>query len=61
MPRISKRARFIRDLEGIVAERLATRQLRSMVANRVDVALVTALKNAHAKRYLFRTSLYRKG
>jgi DDE superfamily endonuclease len=67
MPRLSKRARFIRDLEGILETRLIARHLRELldeddeIANSLDVAVCNALDRAKKSRYLFRPGKYRKG
>jgi DDE superfamily endonuclease len=67
MPRISKRARAIRDLEFIARERLTARQTRTTfdeedpIADGVDLVVMKALQNAHSSRYLFRERKYRKG
>jgi DDE superfamily endonuclease len=67
MPRISKRARFIRDLESILKERLKSRQIRELldeddpIEGGIDLAMAMSLEKCKASRYLFRRSKYRKG
>jgi DDE superfamily endonuclease len=67
MPRISKRARLIRELEDVVVSRLGSRQLRAVVdeedtvADNVDILLCSALANAQNRRFIFRSSKYRDG
>jgi DDE superfamily endonuclease len=67
MPRISKRARLIRDLERILQERLETRQLRELAdeddpqAHNVDVVTASMLETAKGNRYAFRPPKYRNG
>jgi hypothetical protein len=67
MPRISKRARVIRDLESIVSDRIEARQLRVFLGkdepqeDAVDLAACIALQNAERQRYMFRSGRYRQG
>ena len=67
MPRTSKRRQFLDQLELEVQKRLTQRSLRNMddeddsVEDRKDVVSLAILKEAESKRYLFRSSKYRKG
>jgi hypothetical protein len=67
MPRISKRARVIRDLEAILIERLEARQTRMLLMeddpqeDAVDLATYMSLRNAQERRYVFRPGRYRSG
>jgi hypothetical protein len=68
MPRISDRARLIRELEGITKERLTARLRRMVwdededpVQDSLDVAVVQSLQKIRRSRYLYRPTKYRKG
>jgi hypothetical protein len=69
MPRISDRARLIRELEGLTKECLTARLQRMVwdedkdpVQDSLDVAVVQLLqKILRRSRYLYRTTKYRKG
>jgi DDE superfamily endonuclease len=67
MPRISKQARAIKEIDKLVRKRLRIRLLRNILlledecADAVDLALFIALENCLSRRHLFRSGRYRKG
>jgi hypothetical protein len=67
MPRISDKERLIRDLETVLAGRLAARQIRNGLgkddptADALDSATCQMLCKASNRRYVFGHTTYRKG
>lgn len=71
MPRISRRARLLRILHNVVNQRIARRAVRMVLKedkdepdifeDAIDLFSISLLNKANNKRYLFRSTRYRKG
>lgn len=67
MPCLSKKKHFLKELQGLVNRHLLHRALRSIdddndsLEGAKDMALMLAFHKAQRRRFLFRSSAYRKG
>ena len=67
MPRVSKRARLLKSLRSVFNIRMKARAIRTLdddedsMEDALDAATAVVVRNANKKRFLFRSSKYRKG